>query len=179
MRRAPLERQRRRSLEVKPDGHVRGLGCGHYELFGIAAGRRDGGHPVADQEPRGLGTHLDHHPNPLAARNEGQGHRVDTASLVELDEVDPGRQGLNSQVARAERRHRYLGELQHLRPARLGDDDRAHRLPRYKGKSLVRELADADRAHLAPVPRTLHSTEGNLSGLGSDDVDMRHANLEP
>ena len=130
MRGAALQRQRGGGLEVDTVWHASGLGRGHDEPLGVGARRRSsGGDAVAGREAGHTFTDLEHRARGLGARNERRGHLVHAAALVDLDEVDADRGGLDEQLAGRGPRMLDLSKLEHFGPTDLVHHNRTHLCP--------------------------------------------------
>jgi hypothetical protein len=108
--------------------HRQQLALRHGHLLRVTAAGQQRAHLVADlpaddaRAQRG---------DPAAAlqpgiRRRARRRRVEALPLHDVGRVDPGRHHVDDHFARSRHRVGHLGELEHVRPARAGDDDGTH-----------------------------------------------------
>jgi len=100
VRRHALQQDRRGELRVDAVRHAHGLRRGRDRLGRVGPGDRRARHAIADSKIRHAATDRRDDTCGLLSERVGQRHRVESAPLVGVDEVDAGRLDTQPQFAR-------------------------------------------------------------------------------
>ena len=136
MRRHPLQGKGGALLEAKTR-RQRNQPVGlHQTLFRVRARLAGVSHASARRDVAHAFAHRLHHAASLAARNEGQLHRVAAAALIDLDEVHAHGRDAHQRLAGTWLANRHLFQFQHFRAARLLDLNRLQGVPPFASATL-------------------------------------------
>ena len=114
VRRHALEQGRGGQVERNVVGNRNALGRGHRTFLGVPAGAKCDGDSVADRQLVNAFAKCRNRTGRLGARYEWQIHWIEAASLIRIDEVDPGRRDVDQHLARRWNGIVELDELENI-----------------------------------------------------------------